>query len=50
MACGSDDGRVFMYDAANGQLLLSIEADEDVANCVQVGELVLMLLFCDTQG
>lgn len=36
VACGSDDGRVFFYDADSGQPLLSIEADEDVANCVQV--------------
>ena len=46
MACGSDDGRVFLYDAGSGQPLLSIEADEDVANCVQVNMLVSSVLPC----
>lgn len=35
VAAGSDDGRVFIYDAASGTPLCCLEADEDVANCVQ---------------
>ena len=35
VACGSDDGRVFIYDAATGQCLRALQADEDVANCVR---------------
>lgn len=37
VACGSDDGHVFLYDAQSGALLRALQADEDVANCVQVG-------------
>ena len=36
IACGSDDGRVFIYCAETGLLLRALHADEDVANCVQV--------------
>eukprot|EP00798_Chlamydomonas_sp_ICE-L_P008194 gene8194-1456_t len=35
IAAGSDDGRVFLYDAETGELLAALEADADVANCVQ---------------
>lgn len=35
VACGSDDGRVFIYSAETGEVLRVLEADEDVANCVQ---------------
>ena len=31
---GSDDGRVFIYDAASGAAVAALRADEDVANCV----------------
>ncbi len=31
---GSDDGRVFIYDARSGAPIIALEADEDVANCV----------------
>ncbi len=34
MAAGSDDGRVFIYDARGGAPIIALEADEDVANCV----------------
>ena len=40
IACGSDDGRVFIYCAETGLLLRAIQADEDVVNCVQVGLIV----------
>ena len=36
VAAGSDDGFVFIYDAATGQVVKILQADEDVANCVQV--------------
>ncbi len=36
VAAGSDCGRVFLYDAASGAVLRALNADEDVANCVQV--------------
>jgi len=35
VACGSDDGRVFIYNAESGQPVRILDADEDVANCVQ---------------
>lgn len=35
VACGSDDGRVYIYCAETGLLLRALEADEDVANCCQ---------------
>ena len=37
VACGSDDGSVCIYRGETGQLVKVLEADEDVANCVQVG-------------
>ena len=37
VACGSDDGSVCIYRGDTGQLVTVLEADEDVANCVQVG-------------
>lgn len=36
VAAGSDDGSVFIYDAVTGQVVKVLQADEDVANCVQV--------------
>ena len=39
VACGSDDGSVCIYRGDTGQLVKVLEADEDVANCVQVGRL-----------
>ena len=33
-ATGSDDGRVFIYDAKTGAAIIALQADEDVANCV----------------
>ncbi|GBF94894.1 hypothetical protein Rsub_08137 [Raphidocelis subcapitata] len=33
IACGSDDGRVFIYDADSGAPIKALEADDDVANC-----------------
>ncbi len=36
VAAGSDDGSVFIYDAITGQVVKILQADEDVANCVQV--------------
>ncbi len=36
VAAGSDDGSVFIYDAVTGQVVNILQADEDVANCVQV--------------
>lgn len=36
VAAGSDDGSVFIYDAVTGQVIKILQADEDVANCVQV--------------
>ncbi|GAX77513.1 hypothetical protein CEUSTIGMA_g4957.t1 [Chlamydomonas eustigma] len=35
VACGSDDGRVYLYCSETGQLLSTLKADEDVVNCVQ---------------
>ena len=34
ICAGSDDGRVFIYDARGGAPIIALEADEDVANCV----------------
>ena len=36
VAAGSDDGNVFIYDAKTGQIIRILQADADVANCVQV--------------
>ena len=36
VAAGSDDGFVFIYDTVTGQVVKILQADEDVANCVQV--------------
>lgn len=36
VAAGSDDGSVYIYEAATGQVVKILQADEDVANCVQV--------------
>lgn len=36
VACGSDDGRVYIYDTETGKLVKVLVADEDVVNCVQV--------------
>ena len=36
VAAGSDDSSVFIYDAVTGQVVKVLQADEDVANCVQV--------------
>ena len=36
VAAGSDDGNVFIYDAKTGQIVKILQADADVANCVQV--------------
>ena len=38
IACGSDDGRVYIYCSETGLLLRALKADDDVVNCVQVGE------------
>jgi len=35
VACGSDDGRVFIYDAATGELIMAATADSEVVNCCQ---------------
>jgi len=35
VACGSDDGRVYIYHADSGTLVRVLDADEDVANCIQ---------------
>ncbi|GMH35920.1 hypothetical protein BSKO_03788 [Bryopsis sp. KO-2023] len=35
VACGSDDGKVFIYNAMTGQPVQVLKADSDVANCVQ---------------
>ncbi|CAG9464325.1 unnamed protein product [Pedinophyceae sp. YPF-701] len=35
VACGSDDGRVYIYESRSGQLVRTLDADSDVANCVQ---------------
>lgn len=35
VACGSDQGRVFLFDAETGELLRVLWADREVANCVQ---------------
>eukprot|EP00887_Chlorella_sp_A99_P002411 scaffold10.g2411.t1 len=34
VAAGSDDGRVCIYDAATGEAVRVLEADEEVANCI----------------
>lgn len=31
---GSDDGRVFIFDARTGAPIIALQADDDVANCV----------------
>ena len=36
VAAGSDDGTVFIYDAVTREVVKILQADEDVANCVQV--------------
>ena len=36
VAAGSDDGSVYIYEAVSGQVVKILQADEDVANCVQV--------------
>ena len=49
VAAGSDDGFVFIYDAATGQVVKILQADEDVANCVQVSlshVLLMPSIFC----
>jgi hypothetical protein len=33
VACGSDDGRVFIYDAGSGALVKALEADDDGGGC-----------------
>ncbi len=48
VACGSDDGCVFLYDAVTGAPLLSLDADEDIVNCIQVDD--LLLLYCIVLG
>jgi WD and tetratricopeptide repeat-containing protein 1 len=35
VACGSDCGHVFVYEADSGALVKMLAADDDVANCVQ---------------
>lgn len=35
VACGSDDGKVFIFDASTGRPVKVLDADDDVANCVQ---------------
>lgn len=35
VAAGSDDGRVFIYNSETGEVVQALQADEDVANCVQ---------------
>jgi len=35
VACGSDDGRVFIYDASTGECIKLLQADDDIVNCVQ---------------
>eukprot|EP00892_Ulva_mutabilis_P012900 jgi/Ulvmu1/9983/UM059_0032.1 len=35
VACGSDQGRVFLFDSMTGELLRVLWADREVANCVQ---------------
>lgn len=35
VACGSDDGRMFVYNAITGEVVRMIKADSDVVNCVQ---------------
>lgn len=35
VAAGSDGGRVFIFDAATGEAVMLLHADDDVANCVQ---------------
>lgn len=34
VACGSDDGFCYLFEAATGKLLKVLRADEDVVNCV----------------
>ena len=35
VACGSDDGRVFIYNASTGECIKLLQADDDIVNCVQ---------------
>jgi WD40 repeat protein len=35
VAAGSDDGRVFVYNSLTGELLRTVNADDDIANCCQ---------------
>lgn len=42
VAAGSDDGTVYIYDARTGQVVRILQADEDVANCIQVSLLLLV--------
>lgn len=35
VACGSDDGRIFIYEASTGACIRTITADEDIVNCIQ---------------
>ena len=35
IACGSDDGRVFIYDSITGACLRALSADEDIVNCIR---------------
>ncbi len=43
MACGSDDGRVYIYCSDSGLLLRTLEADEDIVNCIQAHPQCAML-------
>ena len=43
VAAGSDDGSVYIYEAATGQVIKILQADEDVANCVQVALLLCVV-------
>lgn len=42
VAAGSDDGSVYIYEAATGRIVKILQADEDVANCVQVPLLLVL--------
>lgn len=35
VACGSDDGQAYIYEAESGHCISALQADEDVVNCVQ---------------
>eukprot|EP00963_Diacronema_lutheri_P007196 scaffold630_cov350-Pavlova_lutheri.AAC.7 len=35
VACGSDDGHAYLYEAGSGKCIAALQADEDVVNCVQ---------------